>query len=754
MNNKKKIIERISNILNLNNVNINDELIESVYNLVDGGDCDRIKELGNDEIYRILAKEFSEVNKFEKDKNLNKSMKLFDCFENERQSQKKEIEKKVNLDSDTELKIKIPSDIYIDNYEDNKNISSKSTSIINFLNNNEDSDEEETIEDKMDLIFELLEQNNVLLVQGNTGCGKTTKIPRLLLKKYNKIVCTQPRRIAAISVAKKVAEDMDTKVGNLVGYSVRFDNACSKRTKLRFVTDGIILKEILFDKELKKYNCIIIDEAHERSLNIDILLGYCKMLLKTRKDIKIIIMSATISTEKFVNFFDCPCVTIKHKIHPLKNYFIKNYNPLNYFEETVKTVIKLHRTEPVGDILVFLTGQDEIKEAYNLLNQHIKQDQCEILMVFSTMPPKDQEMIFKKLDKRKIILSTNICETSITIENIVYVVDCGRVKMNRYSDSLGIEILDVVNISKAQAKQRSGRAGRTQPGTVFRIFTRNEYKNMQDNPTPEIMSCNLNDAVLILKSLGIENLETFDMIDKPNIESVNNSLEYLFITRAIDVNGNITELGKRVSNIPLDVNLSISLISSIEFGCFDEVSTIVSMLSIDQIFIDINSSNTLYKKFLEKRESLKNNHSDFLMLLDIFSSWEKTSFDNKHLKKNFLSVRSMWQAKNIREQLRKQFDVKDSSNRDKVLLAFCSGFYPNTAKLTDGTYKTLFNQTDCYVHFTSCLYKKFPKFILYFSVTKTRREYLRYCNAISSEMLCAVLNRSTVSNDFSQKQNN
>ncbi|KAF9762973.1 putative pre-mRNA-splicing factor ATP-dependent RNA helicase mog-4 [Nosema granulosis] len=368
------------------------------------------------------------------------------------------------------------------------------------------------------------------------------------------------------------------------------------------------------------------------------------------------------------------------------------------------------------------------------------------------MAPRDQELIFRKFDKRKIVLSTNICETSITIENIVYVVDCGRVKTKRYSESLGMEILDVVSISKAQAKQRSGRAGRTQPGSVFRIFTRKEYEDMPENPLPEILSCNLNDAVLILKSLGISNLKNFEMIDKPNIESVNNSLEYLFITRAIDVNGDITNLGKSISNIPLDANLSISLMASIDYGCFDEVSTIVSMLSIDQVFIDVSKTSYAYKKYLQKRESFKTPTSDFMMLLDIFCLWEKASFDIKFLKTNFLSVRNMWQAKKIRDQLRKQFCDKKSSNRENVLLAFCAGFYQNTAKLTDGIYKTLFNLTDCFVHYTSCLYKKYAKFILYFSITKTRREYLRYCNEITTDMLCSVLNRPIQSTKYPKKK--
>ncbi|KAF9762984.1 Pre-mRNA-splicing factor ATP-dependent RNA helicase PRP43 [Nosema granulosis] len=338
MDNKKEIIDRIAEIANSNNVKLDEDCIDCVYDCIYKGEPEKIKDLGIDDIYNKLATYFD---------NYKEDTKLFIGLDDD-SLQAHDIEKNIVLDSDAELNLKIPADLYIDKYGEKSHISSKTTSLINFLNNSEGCEDEETVEDKKDLIFSLLEENSVLLIQGNTGCGKTTKIPRMLLERYNNIVCTQPRRIAAISVAKKVAEDMKTEIGNLVGYGVRFDNATSDKTRLRFVTDGIILREILHDKELKKYDCIVVDEAHERSLNIDILLGYCKRLLKTRKDLKVIIMSATISTEKFFNFFDCPSVTIKHKVHPLKNYFIKSYNPMNYLEETVKTVIKLHKTEPVG----------------------------------------------------------------------------------------------------------------------------------------------------------------------------------------------------------------------------------------------------------------------------------------------------------------------------------------------------------------------------------------------------------------------
>ncbi|MGL5900468.1 MAG: helicase-related protein, partial [Lactobacillaceae bacterium] len=343
-------------------------------------------------------------------------------------------------------------------------IKNQHNDVLDFLLDNFDTEEDESVdpvESKIDLIYNLLKINNIVLIQGDTGCGKTTKIPRLLLKKYKNIVCTQPRRIAAISVAKRVSKDLNTKVGDLVGYAVRFEDCISKNTRLRFVTDGILLREISQYQNLEKYDCIVIDEAHERTINIDILLGFCKSMLDKNHKMKIVIMSATLATENFINFFNCPFIDIKHKKHPLENYFLKNYKTDCWFEETLKTIVQLEKTEPTGDILVFLTGQEEIKEAHEILKEYIDIGNCKFFTMYSSMPIEEQELVFEKYPIRKIILSTNVCETSITIENIKFVIDCGRVKQMRYSDNLGMYILETAMISKAQARQRSGRAGRT-----------------------------------------------------------------------------------------------------------------------------------------------------------------------------------------------------------------------------------------------------------------------------------------------------
>lgn len=648
----------------------------------------------------------------------------------------------IQLNSEIFINKRIPTNLFFNRLELEKTGPTKDTEILNFLNNNSDlnMNQEDSVESKMDLIFKLLEEKGIILIQGDTGCGKTTKIPKYLLKKYKSIVCTQPRRIAAIAVAKKVAQDMNTKIGGLVGYSVRFDDCTSRNTKLKYVTDGILLREIIQTGDLKKYDCFIIDEAHERTINIDILLGFCKMLINRESKIKIVLMSATMATEKFIDFFDCPFIDIKHKVHPLENYFLKNYNHDDWFSETVKTVIQLENTEKEGDILVFLTGQEDINEAYNILHDYIKPDTCKIVKIYSSMSIEDQELVFEKTKLRKIILSTNICETSVTIENVKFVVDSGRVKQMRHANNLGMDILEVIMISKAQAKQRSGRAGRTAPGKVFRIYTKEEYINMPDSTLPEILTTNVCSGILTIKSLGILNLNKFEMIDLPKLESINDALEYLFLVKAVDNLGNITNLGRKIANIPLDPNLAVSIIKSIEFGCFDEVSIISAMLTVDQIYADIKKDSKIYKRYTACKKSWYDNRGDFFMLLNIYRAWEKDNFSYKFLKSQYLNRKNMWQAKKIKEQLERLFNVKKSKNELKIIEAFSCGYFMNIAKIKENAYFTVFKDTECFIHNSSSLYKQNTKYVLYHSIVRTKREFLKYCNVVTPEILCKSVN--------------
>jgi HrpA-like RNA helicase len=716
-------IEAIKKLFEENEVVCSNHMLHKICDLIDRNKTDELKNYVEDDIYMGIYQI------------LNQDLEL----NPDRESYTEEL---IELDSETIIKKKIPTNLRLDRIEIKDKDLNKDTEILNFLNNNCDLNigQEDSVASKMDLIFQLLEEKGIILVQGDTGCGKTTKIPKYLLKKYKSIVCTQPRRIAAIAVAKKVAQDMNTKIGDLVGYSVRFDDCTSKNTKLKYVTDGILLREIIQTGDLQNYDCLIIDEAHERTINIDILLGFCKMLIKRGTHIKIVLMSATLATEKFIEFFNCPFIDIKHKVHPLQNYYLKHYNSGEWFIETLKTVIQLENTEKEGDILVFLTGQEDIKEASGILQGFVNQKNCRILTIYSAMSIEDQELVFEKTKQRKIILSTNICETSVTIENIVYVVDSGRVKQMRHANNLGMDILETIMISKAQARQRSGRAGRTRPGKVFRIYTKDEYMKMADSTLPEILTTNVCNGILTIKSLGILDLNKFEMIDLPRLESINDALEYLFLVRAVDNAGNITQLGRRLSSIPLDPNLAVSLIKSIDFECFDDVATIAAMLTVDQIHSDVRKDSKLFKKFTASKKSWFDNRGDFFMLLKIYRAWEKDHFSYRFLKAQYLNLKNMWQAKLIKEQLYKIFKIKKSTNELRIMEAFSCGYFMNIAKIKEDAYFTVFKETECFIHSSSSLYKKNAKYVLYHSIVRTKRELLKYCNLVTPEVLCKSVN--------------
>lgn len=606
--------------------------------------------------------------------------------------------------------------------------------LLNKIKETDNSEVEETVEEKMDEIFEKLKKSQIILIQGNTGCGKTTKIPKYLLKEYKRIICSQPRRIAAISVAKKVASDMNVKVGEEVGYAVRFDDLSSRRTRLKYVTDGILMREINFDKHLNNYDVVIIDEAHERTINIDVLLAYLKDISTKRRDLKIIIMSATLSAEKFISFFGCEMVDIRHRAFPLEIFFLKQASE-KYLSETIKTIFQIHKSEGDGDILVFLTGKEEINKASEFLSGALDAKEVEICSIYSTLPPEQQELVFKPSKKRKIVIATNIAETSITIENVKFVVDCGKVKQMRYSSVLGMDILEVVWISKAQAKQRAGRAGRTQAGKVFRIYTKEDFNRMEQHSVPEILCGNISNVVLLLKSIGVNDIVNFDLIDKPDINNVKKALELLYYLKTIESNGDITAMGIKVSRIPVEPQLAVSLIASSELGCLDDVSTIAAMLSVEHIWLDIPKHSELYPEFSMVRASYFDERGDYFSLLHIYRDWKEAKFGIPYLKKKYLNVKMMLQASKVKKQLCSMFDQPYRSDYSKIVLSFCAGYFMNVAKLTENGYVSIFYDTPCYIHRSSCLFKRNARYILYHNICRTGKEYIKFCLEVTQDDL-------------------
>ncbi|KAL0459793.1 UNVERIFIED_CONTAM: putative pre-splicing factor ATP-dependent RNA helicase DEAH2 [Sesamum latifolium] len=375
--------------------------------------------------------------------------------------------------------------------------------------------------------LQALRTNQTLILVGETGSGKTTQIPQFVLdaveietadkRRKFMVGCTQPRRVAAMSVSRRVAEEMDVTIGEEVGYSIRFEDCSSARTVLKYLTDGMLLREAMTDPLLERYKVIILDEAHERTLATDVLFGLLKEVLKNRPDLKLVVMSATLEAEKFQGyFFGAPLMKVPGRLHPVEIFYTQEPER-DYLEAAIKTVYQIHACEPPGDILVFLTGEEEIEDACKKLAKEIANagDQvgpAKIVPLYSTLPPAMQQKIFEPAPPpaveggppgRKIVVSTNIAETSLTIDGIVYVIDPGFAKQKVYNPRIRVESLLVSPISKASAHQRSGRAGRTQPGKCFRLYTEKSFHNdLAPQTYPEILRSNLANTVLTLKNWG------------------------------------------------------------------------------------------------------------------------------------------------------------------------------------------------------------------------------------------------------------
>ena len=371
----------------------------------------------------------------------------------------------------------------------------------------------------------MLAAHQIVILVGETGSGKTTQIGQFIAEAGycshgKRVVCTQPRRVAAMSVARRVAEEMDVNLGEEVGYSIRFEECSGPKTLVKFATDGMILREAMTDPNLEQYSVIILDEAHERTLATDILFGLLKEVLPKRPDLKLVVMSATLEAEKFQGYFlDAPLIKVPGRLHPVEVFYTQEPEK-DYLEASIRTVVQIHGNEPEGDVLLFLTGEEEIEDACRKISKEVAQlgsavGPVKIHPLYSTLPPQQQQKIFDPAPKgrpggppgRKIIVSTNIAETSLTIDGIVYVIDPGFSKQKVYNPRIRVESLLVSPISRASAHQRAGRAGRTKPGKCFRLYTEDSFKrDLQEQTYPEILRSNLGSVVLQLKKLGIDDL--------------------------------------------------------------------------------------------------------------------------------------------------------------------------------------------------------------------------------------------------------
>ncbi|KPI35485.1 Pre-mRNA-splicing factor ATP-dependent RNA helicase prp22 [Cyphellophora attinorum] len=600
-------------------------------------------------------------------------------------------------------------------------------------------------------ILDAVAQNQLLIVVGDTGSGKTTQLTQYLAEggyaNDGMIACTQPRRVAAMSVAKRVSEEVGCELGREVGYTIRFEDRTSPETRIKYMTDGMLQREILMDPDLKRYTVIMLDEAHERTIATDVLFGLLKKTIKRRPDLKLIVTSATLDADKFSDYFNqCPIFSIPGRTYPVEIMYSREPEE-DYLDAALTTVMQIHLTEPAGDILVFLTGQEEIDTSCEVLYERMKAlgpsvPELIVLPVYSALPSEMQSRIFDPAPpgSRKVVIATNIAETSITIDHIYYVIDPGFVKQNAYDPKLGMDSLIVTPISQAQAKQRAGRAGRTGPGKCFRLYTEAAYQSeMLATTIPEIQRQNLSNTILMLKAMGINDLLHFDFMDPPPTNTMLTALEELYALSALDDEGLLTRLGRKMADFPMEPALAKVLIASVDSGCSEEMLSIVAMLSVQSVFYRPKEKQTQAD---QKKAKFHDSHGDHLTLLNVYNGWKNSRFSDPWCFENFIQKRQIMRARDVRQQLLQIFTrykhpvISCGRNTLKVRQALCSGFFRNSArKDPQEGYKTLIEGTPVYMHPSSALFGKPAEHVIYHTLVLTTKEYMHCATVIEPRWL-------------------
>ena len=605
-------------------------------------------------------------------------------------------------------------------------------------------------------LMHVVRENQIVVVVGETGSGKTTQMTQYLYEdgytRGGMIGCTQPRRVAAMSVAKRVSEEMGCELGGRVGYAIRFEDCTGADTLIKYMTDGILLRETLREPDLDEYSAVIMDEAHERSLNTDVLFGILKKVVSRRRDFRLIVTSATLDAEKFSAFFgSVPIFRIPGRTFPVDVMFSKTPHE-DYVDSAVKQALTVHLSHPRGDILIFMTGQEEIECTCFTLHERIERlgedtPPLLILPIYSQLPSDLQAKIFDKAPDgvRKCIVSTNIAETSLTVDGILYVIDCGFCKMKVFNPKMGMDSLSVFPCSRAAANQRSGRAGRTGPGTCYRLFTEAAFMSeMLETTVPEIQRTNLGNVVLLLKSLNVDNLLDFDFMDPPPQDNMINSMFQLWILGALDNTGALTQLGKKMVEFPLDPPLAKMLLTAEAMHCSSEILTVAAMLSVPPVFFRPKDRQ---EESDAAREKFFVPESDHLTLLHTYQQWASHDYRGDWCNKFYLHVKIMRKAREVRSQLldiMKQQQVRLSSigsDWDVCRKAICSAYFHHAARLKGiGEYANCRNSMPCHLHQSSALYGLgyTPDYIVYHELVMTSKEYMQYVTAVEPEWLAEM----------------
>uniref|UniRef100_I1Q087 RNA helicase n=2 Tax=Oryza glaberrima TaxID=4538 RepID=I1Q087_ORYGL len=654
-------------------------------------------------------------------------------------------------------------------------------------------------------LIEEVRKNDTLIVVGETGSGKTTRkfvaLPQFL---YDAGFCqdgkvigiTQPRRVAAVTVAKRVAEECNDQLGKKVGYSIRFDDSTSNATRIKYMTDGLLLREALLDPLLSKYSVIVVDEAHERTVHTDVLLGLLKKVQHSRSiyankngkilpdiqdqsqyftlkacqgtkidPLKLIIMSASLDAKCFSDYFgSAKAVHIQGRQYPVD--ILYTYQPeSDYLDATLVTIFQIHLEEGPGDILAFLTGQEEIESLDRLIQERARQlppqrSKIWTTPIYSSLPSEQQMNAFKPAPAgtRKVVLATNIAETSVTIPGIKYVIDPGMVKARAYNPVTGMESLIIIPVSKAQALQRSGRAGREGPGKCYRLFQESEFDKLVDSTVPEIKRCNLANVVLQLKALGIDDIIGFDFMEKPSRTAILKSLEQLILLGALTDDYKLSDpVGRQMARLPLDPMYSKALIVASKFKCLEEMLIVVSMLSVESIFF---SPREKLEEARAARKSFESSEGDHITLVNVYraakecleksknaNAKEKTMEKalNRWCRENFINYRSLRHACDVHSQIQghvQQMGLNVSScGDDMVLFRRCltAAFFLNAAmRQPDGSYRALATSQNMQIHPSSVLFQKKPDCAIFNELVRTSQNYVKNLTRIDPVWLAEL----------------
>ncbi|KAK3039917.1 hypothetical protein RJ639_027752 [Escallonia herrerae] len=594
-------------------------------------------------------------------------------------------------------------------------------------------------------ILYLVESHSTSIIVGETGSGKTTQIPQYLKEAGwvdggRIIACTQPRRLAVQTVASRVAEEMGVKLGQEVGYTIRFEDFTNENlsalaaqgvTRIKFLSDGVLLREMMDDPLLSKYSVIMVDEAHERSISTDILLGLLKKIQRRRPELRLIISSATIEAKSMANFFqnskrrrgveseghgmkvEPAILSVEGRGFNVQMFYVAEPVP-DYLQAAVSTVLSINEQEPMGDMLVFLTGQDDIDTAVQLLTEEAQKNgkpssDLMVLPLYSGLSCGDQDLVFSLTPrgKRKVVISTNIADTSLTLEGVVYVVDSGFSKQRFYNPITDIENLVVTPISKASARQRAGRAGRVRPGKCYRLYTEEFYLNeMAADGIPEMQRSNLVSCVIQLKALGIDNILGFDWPSSPSPESMVRALEVLYSLGVVDDDPKLTSPAGFQ-----DPMISKMILASNKLGCSEEIITIAAILSVQSIWVSVRGLKELDEAKL-RFAAAEGDHVTFLIMYRGFIQSDKSP---KWCHKNFINYQAMKKVIEVREQLRRiaqwlGIALKSSGSDTQVVRrAVTAGFFANACRLEayshGGMYKTVRSSQEVYIHPSSVLFR-------------------------------------------------